>query len=71
MVSGIPIKKEIKQETKIEPLHGAEKFQEKSNVDTSKRAGDIANLIFDHEDGFPIKKENTLKKTNKKSNMNP
>ena len=66
MVSRIPIKKEIKQETKIEPLHGAEKFQEKSNGDTSKprkrrrppkRARGIANLIFEHKDGILIKKE--------------
>ena len=55
MVCRIPIKKEIKQE--IEPMHEAEKVQEKSNGDTSKRAGDIANFIFDHKDGIPMKKE--------------
>ena len=55
MVCRIPIKKEIKQE--IEPMHEAEKVQEKSNGDTSKRAGGIATLIFEHEDGFPIKKQ--------------
>ena len=55
MDCAILIKKEIEQE--IEPMHEAEKFQEKSNGDTSKGARGIATLIFEDEDGFPIKKE--------------
>ena len=54
---GIPIKKEIKQEIKTEPMDGVEKVQDKSNRDTLNRAEDITNFIFDHEDGIPIKKE--------------
>ena len=63
---GIPIKIEIKQEIKNEPMDRAEKVQEKTNRDTLKRAGDVANIIFEHEDGFPMKKERK-----KKSKMNP
>ena len=48
---GIPIKREIKQEIKNEPMNGAEKVQEKANRDTLKRAGDVANFIFDLKDG--------------------
>ena len=45
------MKKERKQEIKTEPMNGAEKVQEKANRDTLKRAGDVANFIFDLKDG--------------------
>ena len=32
-------------------MNGAEKVQEKANRDTLKRAGDVANFIFDLKDG--------------------
>ena len=53
----IPIKKEIKEEIKTEPVDGAEKVQEESNSDELNRSGDVANFTFVQEDGVTIKEE--------------
>ena len=51
----IPIKEEIKQEFKPEPL--GERVVEELNDDVIERAEDFSGICFDHENNIPIKKE--------------
>ena len=52
--NNIPIKEEIKQEIKSEPL-GEE--VERAHEHLNERADDFSNICFDHEDKIPIKEE--------------
>ena len=54
--SKIPIKNEIEQEIKNEPLE-LDEVHEEFNDDLIRRAEDVSNICFDHEENIPIKKE--------------
>ena len=53
----IKLEVEVKQEIKEEPTDEVEGVHVGSNNDVVKRASDISNICFDHENDIPVKKE--------------